>query len=393
MFWKNQSLLALSISPYPGSCDRRASTTTTTIMSLSPPAKRMRLSSPTFDDQVGELSQDDILAFDSLDAQLSQSFVAPVDDDENPFNPRQTTQSERIYAPFKSASAIDSSSEVDHAAWFNPSSFVGFNAATTAMPGFHRPSTKDENPKSLFIPSAAALREAEEKMKKWQEEVHLPDNEPDSHPSTQIVSPPRATFSSARNAHPSVQAPETPTPASLFRSANAEPTPSRSHSALQSLGSKRQTKPFKSPFISAMTSMPSHPQVSAPSINSPLPGYHPSATVPSQFAPAVSPLRPSLVANRAATQKPLGFTPRHGSASTRPKFVTPFKTAMKSDTPTTFILENRKLPPTPSHPRAIMNRVYPPSVSSSPRPTKRNSSGIFNLGEYSCEFLIPLPGA
>ncbi|KAF8560092.1 hypothetical protein OG21DRAFT_24217 [Imleria badia] len=361
-------------------------------MSRSPPAKRMRLSSPTFDDQVGELSQDDIDAFDSVDASFAATIRVPVDDDENPFNPCQTTQTPRIYAPFASASAIDRSSEpddappeVDYAAWFNTSnSSVGFSAATTAVPGFHRPSTKGENAKSFFIPSAAALREAEEKMQKWQEEVHLPDqlpphNEPDSDRSTQIVSPPRATFSSARDAYASVQAPETPTPAPLFRSANAEPTPSISYSALQSLGSKQQTKPFKSPFISATPSMRPHPQASTPSISSPLRGYPSSAAVPSQVTPAVSPLRPSLVANHVASQKPLGFTPRHG-ASTRPKFVTPFKTVVKSATPRAFVLENIKLPPTPSHPRTIMNRVYPPSVSSSLRPSKRTSdSRIFDL--------------
>ncbi|KAF8445645.1 hypothetical protein L210DRAFT_3757880 [Boletus edulis BED1] len=407
-------------------------------LSDSPPTKRMRLSSPTFDDQVADLSQDDIDAFDSLDAQLSQSI--PVrQSDEDPFRSGQAT---RIHAPFMSASAFelsdepephdeapevdvaawfnpdssnscvgfsaattafpvfqrpsakgenakslfipspephDEAPEVDVAAWFNPDSSnacVGFSAATTAFPVFQRPSAKGENAKSLFIPSAAALREAEEKRKKWEEEAPPPDqlpthDEPDLRPSSQIMSPPRAAFSSARNAYSSGQAPETPTPPSLFRSANTE---------LQSLGTKRQTKAFKSPLISALPPMPSHRQVSTPSISSPLRGYHSSATVPFQSTPVVSPLRPSSVVNHVAAQKPLGFTPRHGTAAMKSKFVTPFKTLVKSATPRASVLENMKLPPTPSNPRASISRVYPPSVSSSHRPSKRNSDGrIFDL--------------
>lgn len=380
----------------------------------------MRLSSPTFDDQVGELSQDDINAFDCLDAQLSQSFAdpsrlrqpsctprsvthdLPAEDDENPFRsdnpcaPIDIPQTERIHASFVSASAINTTigssrlenessdeapPEVDYTAWFNSdssNSFVGFRTATKAMPGFQRPSINGENAKSLFVPSAAAQQEAEERMKKWQDESHIPDRvlihqELDSPHSTQPVSPPRATFSSARNTFPSIQAPETPTHASYV---------GLSHSSLQGICNKRQTKPFKSPLVSATLSMQSHRQVSTPSISSPLRGYHFSASTPSQTAMPVSPLRPSLVANHVTTQHPLGFTPRHGSTTARPKFVTPFKGVVKSDTPRAFLVENRKRPPTPSNPRTVVNRIYPPSVSS-PRPSKRNNDGkIFDLSEH-----------
>ncbi|KAG8219560.1 hypothetical protein J3R82DRAFT_511, partial [Butyriboletus roseoflavus] len=375
----------------------------------------MRLSSPTFDDQVGEPSQDDLAAFDSLDAQLSQSFPdpshlrqsscsahsvtheLPVVDDENPFCSR-TPQTERIHAPFTNASAIDSTidysrlanepsdeelldeapPEVDYAAWFNsnPSnSFIGFSTAATAVTGFQRPSISGITTKTPFAPSAAALRDAEEKMRKWQEDVHLPDQvptdkAPDSPHSTQLVSPPRATFSSARNVS-FMHAPETPTPASF-----AKPTLTESHSSFRSLGGKRQTKPFKSPLITTTPSMLSHRQVSTPSISSPLRGY-PSATALSRITTPVLPLRPSSVANHIMTQQPLGFTPRHGSITTRPKFVTPFKASVKFVTPGAFAVE--KLPPTPTNPRTIVSRMYPPSVPS-PRPCKRNSDErIFDL--------------
>ncbi|KAH0838071.1 hypothetical protein J3R83DRAFT_6312 [Lanmaoa asiatica] len=363
---------------------------------MSPSRKRMRLSSPTFDDQVGELSQDDINAFDCLDAQLSQQpscitqpsrhHDLPVEDDENPFrsdDPCQATvaihspQTERIHAPFTKASAIDweqlakdpsdeaelqdeAPPEVDYAAWFNSdssNSFAAFSTAATRMPGFHRPPISGENAKSLFIPSAAALREAEEKMRKWQEDVDqvTTHKDPDSPQSSQLVSPPRVTFSSARNAFSSIQAPDTPTPASI-----AGPTPARSHSSLQTLGNKHRTKPFKSPLIIH------HYATIIPLLPSPL-----KPTTP------VSPLRPSPVANHAMTQKPLGFTPRHGSATTRPKFVTPFKAVPKSATPRALVPENLKLPSTPSNPRAIVNRIYPPSAPSLPLPSKRNGDGGF----------------
>lgn len=384
----------------------------------SPSRKRMRLSSPTFDDQVGDLSQDDLNAFDSLDAQLSQSFPdltrltqpshtahsvthdLPVVDDESPFRSDKpcTPRTARIHAPFMNASAIDYSRlvdepsdeaelldeappEVDYAAWFNSdasNSFVGFSAAATAMPAFQRPSISGKSANSFFVPSAAALQEAEEKMRKWQEDVHLPDQVPThkvpgSPHSTQPVSPPRATFSSAKNTFSSMHAPKTPTPTS-----SAGLTLAESHSSLQSVGGKRQTKPFKSPLITTTPSMLPHRQVSAPGISSPLRGYHSSATAPSQTATPILPLRPSSVMNHVMTQHPLGFTPKHGSITMRPKFVTPFKAAVKSGTP----VENRKLPSTPFNPRTTVNRIYPPSVPS-PRPCKRNSDErIFDLSEH-----------
>ncbi|KAH7930929.1 hypothetical protein BV22DRAFT_1077497 [Leucogyrophana mollusca] len=129
--------------------------------SLSPARKRMRLSSPTYDDQIGDLSQDDINALDEIEARLSQGpqtqamdsgnaklpssldfrapvagrssppsnreafssqEVIPMDDDDNPFTSDELLSSTstaaplladpslesgaRIYAPFMKASAV-----------------------------------------------------------------------------------------------------------------------------------------------------------------------------------------------------------------------------------------------------------------------------------------------
>lgn len=310
------------------------------------PRKRMRLSSPTFDDQVGDLTKDDIDAFDSLDAQLSQ--------------PREERP--------------------DHDAWFSPDPSVGFNPATTAMPGFQRPSVTGENSKPLFIPSAAALCAAEEKMRKWQEDLdQIPTHSaPGSPRSTQVASPPRPTFSSARNAFSSIHPPETPTPAPLFRSANTETTPPRPHNSLQS--STRQPKPFKSPLIGATPSLPSHRQLFTPNVGSPLP----------QSTTALSPLRPSSVANHVTSQKPLGFTPLHRTAMARPKFVTPFKTVAKSGISRPSALENIQLPATPSDLRPPVSRIYPPSVPFLPRPSTQNSDRrVFDLSEHKLQIAHP----
>ena len=347
---------------------------------MSPTRKRMRLSSPTFDDQVADLSQDDIAAFDSLDALLSQQ-PRSVEDDDNPFR----AESERIHAS-SDEPPDEPAPKIDYAAWFNADSSgpsVGFSAATNAMPGFQRPSVAGGSANSPYIPSAAALREAEKKMRNWQQDSdHAPAHDvPESPRASQIASPPQGTFTSARNAFSSMHPPETPTPVSLFRSAHAEPTPSRSHSSLQS--SKRQPKPFKSPLIDAAPSMASHRQPSTPSITSPLRDRHSSA---SHLSTAVSPLRPSSVANHVTTQKSLGFTPTHGIAMARPKFVTPFKAVAKSGISRAPALENLKFPSTPSGPRALVNRIYPPSVSFSPIPSKQNTDRkIFDLSEHKLQ--------
>jgi breast cancer 2 susceptibility protein len=381
----------------------------------------MRLSSPTFDEQVGDLSQEDINAFDFLDAQLSQvpsqAYHKPrksprvlaqpqsVDDEENPFYETRGGQmgdtpnasgSGRIYASFTRASAVnekkDASSasgalddsdlpdeappEVDYTAWFNSDSantFVGFQTATMAkqdaLPGFQRPSINGAKPKAFLIPSAAALRKAEEKMKEWQEDGHpsSPQSTPKEPASSLVTQPllsPRPAFSTATKVFSPIQVPETPTPAPNIRSANAEPPPTSIRSSFQSLGGKKQLKPFKPPSMAAAPLRP----IATANFNSPLRVHQPIAPVSSQVSstPApLSPLRPSSVANQVMSQKPLGFTPRHGS-TTRPKFVTPFKVGLNGPS-TLGITKNT---PTPLRQGVVANRIYPPSLSHSPRPSK-----------------------
>ncbi|KAF9245840.1 hypothetical protein BU15DRAFT_70904 [Melanogaster broomeanus] len=401
----------------------------------------MRLSSPTFDDQVGDLSQADINAFDSLNAQLSQassvpnrtrrsSYLGPSKarykpstslreppqdlsmDEENPFCTTRGGQmsdtlyasgKEHIYASFMTASAVnehagassagedledsnlpdDAPPEVDHSAWFNSDSantFVGFKTAATSLrdtlPAFQRPSVGGEKPKEYLLPSAAALREAEEKMRKWQDDEHLSSPQPtpaDSAPSVvnlPLLSPPPA-FSTVSRVFSPTLVPETPTPAPHIRSANVDPPATSIRSSFQSLSGRKYPKPFKSPMVIAAPHHAPIKPITTATASSP-PRMHQlftsaSSQVSSTPAP-LSPLRPSSVANQVMSQKPLGFTPRHGS-TTRPKFVTPFKVVQPGD-PRSSTLRITKHTPTPLRQGVVANRSYPPSVSHSPCPSK-----------------------
>ncbi|KAF9225497.1 hypothetical protein BS17DRAFT_778669 [Gyrodon lividus] len=414
---------------------------------FSHPRKRMRLSSPTFDDQVGDLSQEDINAFDSLEAQLSQApnyakqlpgsgpgkaFHKPnisplvltqylsVDDEENPFCTTQGQISdtanvsgrERIYASFIKASAVNEKAgassmrealndsnipdeappEVDYTAWFNSgagNTFVGFQTAATAkqdaLPGFQRPSIDGAKHKAFLIPSAVAFREAEEKMRRWEEDEHPSSprptpNEPGSSLVTQPLFSPRPAFSNASKVFSPTQVPETPTPAPHIRLANAEPPPTRIRSSFQSLGGKRQLKDFKSPLIApASLHALFQPTVTA-NVSSPLRVHQSFSPASSQVlsTPApLSPVRPSSVASQVMSQQPLGFTPRHNN-TTRPRFVTPFKVATKPSDPGPSKLGITKHTPTPLR----QGVVYPPSVSHSPSPSKlkdKRSQKIFDI--------------
>ncbi|KIJ66231.1 hypothetical protein HYDPIDRAFT_109225 [Hydnomerulius pinastri MD-312] len=424
--------------------------------SPSPPRKRMRLSSPTFDDQIGDLNEEDINAFDLLNAQLSQAAPASslvrqisvagpskerhspktspssgstlaqepaMDEGENPFcsTPRGATSidalpRERIHASFMSAAAINGKArasfpindttedesdlleeappEFDYTAWFNSEStntFASFKTAATALPDcdalpvFQRPSLDVSKPKGFILPSATALRKAEEKMKMWQEDERHSSpqptpKEPTSSLTTQLSSPPRHAFTTAKKSSSPPRVPETPTPAPHFKSANAEPPPSSIRPSFQSLGGKRPLKPFKSPLIAAAQAHPTLRTTTA-NVSSPLrvhQSFAPaSSQVPSTPGP-VSPLRPSSAANQAMSQKPLGFTPRYSGAAMRPKFVTPFKGGIKPSDPGPSTLGFTKPTPTPLRQGVVANRVYPQS----PRPSKlkeKRGGSVFDL--------------
>ncbi|KAG1783569.1 hypothetical protein EV702DRAFT_1054261 [Suillus placidus] len=429
----------------------------------SPPRKKMRMSSPTYDEQVDDMSQDDISAFDAIEARLSQptnshhrlssgeagdrgissdqDLLSSQDiasqGDNNPFvsdlpahsnAPKSVifasfTKASAVLPPvgFKSASALPIQNvndshrspspevppEVDYSSWFTsapPATFVGFQSAVSRLDkpkenvfeatashstpiGF-----KSVGKGNLIVPSTAALRKAEEKIKLWQGEVddssssqHSEGFAPSS--SAQPSSPQRTVLGAVHNSL-SPQVPDTPTPAMATR--KSFEAGARSAPTLGVSDFKGKQKPFKSPLI---TSVPSRQPIagiaSSTYVNSPLnPHRQGFASASSHMTPSSSavpgtPVRPSASVNPGGAFRPLGLTPRNlRGGLVKNKFVTPFKPGVKPPE------SNNAASATPSSaaPSPSLQRpMYPPSltVTQSPRPVKKapekGTGKAFNL--------------
>ena len=340
--------------------------------SLSPERKRMRLSSPTYDDQVEGLSQDHISAFDALLSQhtyenrhtntlqlnSSDQPCASSDDEDNPFAFKVGECSKSSVDPpqdipagplFMKASLMghapavewgdsndqgdDAPPDMDCSSWFEssvPTALVGFKTAATALPSGGKVggiSVASRSSEGLLIPSATAFFKAKAKMKLWNDEDETISasqqdgaNEPTPSLPSRAVSPPRPTFTSASKLF-STPVPDTPVPAAR---ATAPPP--------KFLVGK-QPKPFKSPLIT----------------NSPL---RPS-TITNISSPLRSADQPSVPQSPLVSQRPLGFTP----ARTRPRFVTPFKSGIGPGVSNSTALKT----PTPLR-YNVVNPIYPPST-------------------------------
>ncbi|KAF5385395.1 hypothetical protein D9615_001242 [Tricholomella constricta] len=254
----------------------------------SPIRKRQRLSSPTYDEQLGDLSQADIDAFDKIEAQLSQSprkgssqvkacrrnlqhassghsniseqkkALPLADDPDNPFTTGfasakftnaafSTTSSVPIPGFLKASSmhndsmmgsfqALDRSpspQEEDLDAWFKPTEAihpVAFQTASVALDSTETPAFfgfAKASSHGLIAPSSAAFAKAQAKMEQiWREVDQSPEKSLGSSSST-----------------PAAADAET-----VFRPAS---TPSLQHSprrpALQSVGNSINTFGFNSP--------------------------------------------------------------------------------------------------------------------------------------------------
>jgi breast cancer 2 susceptibility protein len=403
--------------------------------SREPARKRQRLSSPTYDEQIMELSQDDLKAFDEIEANF---FRDPQSPSKGPGNCRETrsnatgnltvqsavNESEKENLRFKtpnprypktvemsspSSSKLNTLSrdigvpsiaglpsfssakiaasdisggcsitafstaalnlvgsehlseyprspspenppERDYSSWFESQSTlptVGFQASglhvsspievpcgNIPIAGFMKASNK-----KWLAPSAAALAQAEERMKKiWQEEdpasVALSFVDQSNTTSTsvnQILSQP-----TSQNTLPFASVPDSPSPASFGRPAlSCSPTlpPLISPSGA---GRFRSVQPFKPPRMS-----PSEPtSFQSPRANSS--GFTSSLLNPNR------PTRGTSVSNGfhhplacASVAKPSPFddqnqtecSPGLPRAHAKPKFVTPFKSGMKPGEP------------------------------------------------------------
>ncbi|KAG5649853.1 hypothetical protein H0H81_001761 [Sphagnurus paluster] len=209
----------------------------------SPVRKRQRLSSPTYDDQLGDISQADIEALEQLEAHLSQpieknisqlgghgrdhnmllsgtsnknGLILPITEDpENPFAAGFSSAQAR-YTGFGSAAGIpgflkassmhkeedfnlsqesegsQSAHELDFDSWFQPASDIPPAAFQTATATLDKPDApafvgfaKASN-KGVIAPSIDAFAKAQVKMRLWQEEVDDQDTTTTSEKSTTL---------------------------------------------------------------------------------------------------------------------------------------------------------------------------------------------------------------
>ncbi|KAG0700654.1 hypothetical protein DFH29DRAFT_930783 [Suillus ampliporus] len=441
----------------------------------SPARKKMRMSSPTYDEQVDDMSQDDISAFDAIEARLSQ--LAPplhkvllpsnnshrrlssngfreseagdhstssdqdllssqdiiVQGDDNPYDPFSDSGASKpiVYASFTKASAVlppvgfksasslpienvdeahrspspETPQEVDYSSWFTsapPASFVGFQSAasrlakakenvfdasashTTSM-GF-----TSVGKGNLIVPSTAALRKAEEKMKVWQDEVGGTSSSQYSGgfapaSSAQPTSPQRTVLGAVHNSF-SPHVPDTPTPAmATRRSFEADPRSTLGTPTLGVSDFKGKQKPFKSPLMtSAPSRQPPAGTASSAYVNSPLNPHRQGFASASSHVPSTipaTPVRPSASVKPGSAFRPLGLTPRNlRGGLVKSKFVTPFKPGIKPPE----LSSAASVTPSLAAPSSSLQRpLYPPSATQSPRPVKKapekGTGKVFNL--------------
>ncbi|KIK30190.1 hypothetical protein PISMIDRAFT_388292 [Pisolithus microcarpus 441] len=358
----------------------------------------MRLSSPTYDDQVEGLSQDDISAFDTANALLSQPSLAlfhealpetpkppqtrhmhnvipslaTSDDEDDPFSFRagadladdtHVPQKAPVGPLFLKASALtsprlpaiqthdpgDSSShtlqDVDYSSCFESSKttpFSGFKTAATALQSREQGSggaLAAGVSEGFLVPSAAAFLKAKQKMKLWQEEdeAAIPASQQhDSREPSSVVSPQTTTCTPASKLLLSPM-PETPVP-----------TTHEIVAGLPQLTSIRHPKQFKSPLVGTVTNSPLRESTIA-NINTPVSGPGPSFVLP-------PPQLPSSIPRVQSSQHQLGFTTASGRSAAKPRFVTPFKGGIRptswnttpSRTPTPLRFDTVSSPTHPS---------------------------------------------
>lgn len=262
---------------------------------------------------------------------------------------------------FASASLLIRETDDD---WFRPSSkltgFGGFKSASRMSPehdsaqpsetsheipafvGFRSASGLNSKGSSssdgLLAPSAAALKAAEEKMKKWQREIDMEvtstmTQQDEDLPPVSVGPSGRVSLGVDENSPvPALpQQPETPTPlGSGFK---------RPHVSNAIAGPSRHPKAFKSPLLVPPKTKEAHTSISArtahvPSVLNPnrVNDSRISSAFPSVKGSAMTtPTRPLVT----SPKKTLGVTPRRvgQSGGIKSKFVTPFKPGMRPGEP------------------------------------------------------------
>lgn len=215
--------------------------------------------------------------------------------------------------------------------------------------------------KGVLLPSAAALKAAESKIREWQEGD--PENEDPIAPQ-----PSAPSQDGSREMLPAVASgllmgmtPETPTPVGMgFGRASVGGSSGLFASPLQDRGPGRQkAKPFLSPLLKKQTPSGQLPTFTSSPLNPHRPSgagfvsatqqLHPLAGTPVNASS--TPSRPSTsvildhAANLVTPMRPsLGITPRNTSGRTPAKFTTPFKPGMRPGEAGRAILDSPSKP-------------------------------------------------
>ncbi|KAJ7161264.1 hypothetical protein C8R43DRAFT_992095 [Mycena crocata] len=402
--------------------------------STSPARKRQRtaLFSPTYDNQL-ELSQEDLEAFDEIEARLSQSNSFPSsstapetrpqnaagyelrDDPDNPFASTTDAHPAAIgfssaakFTGFGSAAAFRPSTEAydynrspspeappepDYDSWFAPAPVVPpaafqkatFAAASTAAfaqdapIGFMKASNKE-----WIEPSSVALAKAKEKMDAiWSEELGNPQSVATDSQSgaenafktasslSRLASPERPALRVLDN---SFNSPGTPSPAEFTR-ASSSTLPSFSSPSIGQLKGKGKAKPFKSPLLPQNTEKPTF--ASSPLNPRSRPGLANFVTAGTQHPLAAPPIvaAPETPLRIGSTSiftpaRPIQSTPRIVK-SRPPAFVTPFKPGMKPGEPGRTQLEAQV--------KAVELKSATPSKQVEPRAPVERRKVFFDL--------------
>ncbi|KAF5323377.1 hypothetical protein D9611_005592 [Ephemerocybe angulata] len=392
--------------------------------SSSPIRKRQRLSSPTYDEQVGDLSQDYLEAFDQIEFSLSQaphnperslqskSTQGPSADPESPFfvnpahipAPSATTSKADYSASFKLASALRKSSpETENAPsndWLKTSTpstrhplplFRSAKVVDEAIISKDTPPSPDKENVGILRPSAAALAAARAKALLWEAEM-----EDDLDPPNDVEDPSAIVIPSSTKLL---------TP---LRSVNPMPPPTStplqplSRNGFKAAGMGSQPRPFRPPAFKAPSSVLAS--------SSRIPIY--TNSQPTSRIPLLTQSNSRIPVPTNSQQTPQ--TPRPGGFRTPARTNQPMlkqTPKLPSSTPGRSIGLSRKNPSTFASPfksplvstqggarpqpvsllrTQLQNRVYPPAGRPTPSPSIRQSSLKPTLPPSRMQSLLPV---
>jgi breast cancer 2 susceptibility protein len=393
--------------------------------SSSPVRKKQRLSSPTYDEQLGDLSQECLDAFDKFDELLSQAqpvsketssgntgLSGPSTDADSPFfvsaaytQPTAPDLGKRVAQPpsqtgstsmalsdsdlnksipldthllFKSAKVLKRShspvANDDDSYTPPPDAFPSFRSAKSVGNTSHSnvlpDDPEDKENSGFFIPSVTALAAAKARLQLWEKEWESSEMPEEANNGRELENDislvvPLKVASPRR-------------PALAILPPTSTPRSSSLSTGFQSAGPSK-SRAFRPPTFKTPANLPK------PSIG---PSSSQPATIPPRTPAYNTPTRPRPPILSTQTPKPLGSTPRSlgMTRSSASRFVPPFKSKLgPSQAP------NQQGFQTPSLQSKLQNRIYPPAgARPSPLSSVKQSQKTAMLPPARPEPIAPL---